>query len=211
MYQIHPSDELVELFSKTPYQGVAPRDAEFLFIGLDANYAPNIVDQAIFPEILEYHADAVGYWQRHGVHHPFLRPTYKGDGLKYHRNFAKVGFGPEDAGRVSFVELMHLPTVGRSKLHKDDLDLSHLRFIRDAMFDGWRKNVFLPNTVLMMMRRFKDLFPELRVDVPRADGLQVIHRDANVSIYKHLHFSNYGKFEERLRREAEEIRGLLAE
>jgi len=42
MYQSHPSRLLSELFERKPYQGADPQAAQFLFVGLDANYAANI-------------------------------------------------------------------------------------------------------------------------------------------------------------------------
>lgn len=40
MYVPHPSARLTELFRSRPFQGAAPEESEFLFVGLDANYAP---------------------------------------------------------------------------------------------------------------------------------------------------------------------------
>jgi hypothetical protein len=115
MYSSHPSKRLNDLFENKPFQGQEPERAKILFIGLDANYASNIESCEIFEKIQEYHSDGVAFWQMHGVHHPFLLPEYSGDGRKYHRNFARIGFTPNDAELISFVELLHVPTVGRNK------------------------------------------------------------------------------------------------
>ncbi len=48
MYNVHPSEKLIHAFRQKPYQGCCPTQAEFLFIGLDANYAPNIEEQKYF-------------------------------------------------------------------------------------------------------------------------------------------------------------------
>src|SRR5690349_6421729 len=100
MYTPHPSRELTELFARKPYQGVAPENATFLFVGLDANYDERIATSTIFSNVLEYHSDGVAFWRAHGVHHPFLLPGYSGDGRVYHRNFARIGFRREHAHLV---------------------------------------------------------------------------------------------------------------
>lgn len=120
MYQLHPSAKLQALFRKRPFQGGQPENAEFLFVGLDANYAADLERAPAFGSIVEYHDDGVAFWQRHRVHHPFLLPSYRGDGRRYHQKFARVGFKPEDAARVSFIELSSrssslAPTVTRAK------------------------------------------------------------------------------------------------
>jgi len=120
MFSLHPSPELNNLFKEKPYQGVSPDEAIFLFVGLDANYHRLIDTQPIFSKIIEYHNDSVGFWQKYGVHHPFLLNEYSGDGQLYHRNFSRIGFQPEHADLVSFIELLHLPTFGRSNLVNSD-------------------------------------------------------------------------------------------
>jgi hypothetical protein len=122
MYQAHPSHELNCHFSHRPFQGVEPFATRFLFIGLDANYNEDIECSLVFQSVLEYHQDGIAFWQRHNVHHPFLLPQYAGDGRRYHRNFARIGFTRQHASIVSFVELLHVPTVGRNKLEPGDLE-----------------------------------------------------------------------------------------
>ena len=83
MYLLHPSEPLRTAFTVRPYQGEAPENATFLFVGLDANYAADVADSPIFPELLAYLSDGVAFWQRTGVHHPFLLPGYgNADGAK---------------------------------------------------------------------------------------------------------------------------------
>src|SRR5687767_2045579 len=135
MYERHPSTELNDLFARKPYQCVSPSRAMFLFVGLDANYDASISAKPIFSKVLEYHNDGVGFWQKHGVHHPFLLPSYQGDGRHYHRSFARIGFRPEHAGLVSFAELLDVPTVGRNKLEPSDLNRAHLRFLNAAILE----------------------------------------------------------------------------
>ncbi len=121
MYNLHSSRKLNDLFKVKPYQGADPMEAKFLFLGLDANYEENLADKWYFSEIVDYLTDGVGYWQSKGVHHPFMLPHYKGDGKLYHRRFSQIGFRPENAKDVSFVELVNFPTVGRSQLKINDL------------------------------------------------------------------------------------------
>ena len=208
MYQPHPSSELTELFRQRPYQGVEPSTATFLFIGLDANYAPDVEHSASFRNILDYHKDGAAFWQRHGVHHPFLLPEYRGDGSRYHRTFSRIGFTPDHANLVSFTELLHLPTVGRSNLLPEDLDRSHLQQINSAILQGNAKHIFISAGVARLMHSTK-LFPWL-AKRPAGDGpLRTFYSDQSRSVYSHLHFSNYGKFQAQLDAEALAIAALL--
>lgn len=210
MYNIHPSILLNNIFSVKPYQGVAPEQATFLFIGLDANYAAQIETQPIFPKIMEYHKDGAAFWQKHGVHHPFLLPGYKGDGKRYHGSFARIGFMPEHANLVSFTELLHVPTVGRNKkIEAKDLDPSHLKQLNNAIINGKAKYVFISDGVARMMHS-SGHFPWLSLKPIGMDGpLKIFHKRQGKTIYKHLHFSNYGKFEEQKRKELAYIGDLL--
>jgi hypothetical protein len=61
MVSSHPSKVLPEAFKHMPYQGTAPESADFIFIGLDANYSLDIEASKVFPLILEYHADGTGF------------------------------------------------------------------------------------------------------------------------------------------------------
>ena len=191
VYQSHPSLPLHALFRAKPYQGAPPEQAHFVFVGLDANYAPDIERSASFALIEEYHADGVSFWQRHGVHHPFLHPGYVGDrrggGVPYHRNFASIGFKPQDAPCVSFVELLHVPTIGASDLHPSDLDDGHLDRLIALMRDGQSRNVFLCADAVRQLRRH----PKFRW-LPRAisgEVLPVLCRTGKTTIYQNLHFS----------------------
>ena len=210
MYTVHPSVELNAKFAARPFQGVEPRSAAFLFIGLDANYAADIEQSSIFGRILEYHEDGARFWIRHRVHHPFLLPGYSGDGRRYHRTFAQIGFGPQHASLVSFAELLHVPTVGRSKLTPADLDSSHLQRLNDAVLGGSPKNTFVSVGVARLMHA-SGAFSWLQRDLPSGKVLPAIHRSANGTVFLHLHFSNYGKFQAQLNAEARAISSLLRE
>ena len=208
MYQAHPSAELNARFRHRPYQGVEPSAATFLFIGLDANYDPDVERSPSFRDVMEYHQDGVAFWQRHGVHHPFLLPEYRGDGRRYHRTFARIGFTPKHAELVSFIELLHVPSVGRNKLTSQDLDLSHLHRINDAILHGKAKHIFVSAGVARLMQSSK-AFPWLPNEAAGPGPLRVLYSEPSRSVYSHLHFSNYGKFQRQLEEEAYAIAALL--
>ncbi|HLS99112.1 MAG: hypothetical protein WDA10_05710 [Porticoccaceae bacterium] len=208
MYRIHPSTILRELFARKPYQGADPCAARFLFIGLDANYAASIESGPIFEALVDYHRDGPAFWRRHGVHHPFLLPHYRGDGRRYHRNFARIGFEPRHAEQVSFLELLHVPTVGRNSLALEDLDGEHLATLRRAIFHGSAQFVFVSAGVLRLMVA-TGMFGELNGARRARGALSVLFEDDRRTVFLHLHFSNYGKFEQPLQAQAREIGGLV--
>jgi hypothetical protein len=209
VFQPHPSWALNEQFRRKPYQGVPPDNARFLFVGLDANYAADIEGSPIFQKLLQYHEDGVGFWRYNGVHHPFLLPQYKGDGRRYHRTFAKIGFQPMHADLVSFTELLDCPTVGRSRLIPDELNPAHLKALHRAIFRGSARFTFVSASVQRLMHA-SGMFPELS-SVRRTFGaLRVLYEGDDRAVFLNLHFSNYGKFEQQLQAEARAIASLLA-
>jgi hypothetical protein len=208
MYERHPNRELNASFARRPYQGVEPSSAAYLFIGLDANYDPNIERNPIFPRVLEYHEDGVGFWRRHGVHHPFLLPEYTGDGRRYHKAFARIGFEPKHAALVSFVELLHVPTAGRSQLTPADLSAPHLQILSSVIREGKPQHIFMSASVARLMHS-SGRFPWLAKEPTDSAPLPVLYSRADRKVYLHLHFSNYGKFQKRLEAEATAIASLL--
>jgi len=178
-------------------------------VGLDANYAADIETRLIFPKLLEYHADGVTFWRRCGVHHPFLLPSYTGDGRFYHHNFARIGFTPAHADLVSFVELLHVPTVGRNKLMPADLLTDHLKWLDAVIRDSGARHIFIPDSVARLMRR-TGLFPWLpRSRTRSGTSLDTWFKQGRRTVYFHLHFSAYGKFEQRKATELAAIGELL--
>ena len=209
MFLPHPSKALKDLFASKPHQGIDPDKATFLFVGLDANYALDLAEKPIFDKVLEYHADGVGFWLKHKVHHPFLLHEYKGDGRFYHQSFAKMGFTPSQANLVSFTELLHIPTVGRSRLTEDDLDRMHLETLNHSILAGEATHVFLSGAVARLMRK-SCLFPWLpRAPIGSSGPLGVWYKAGTKTVYSHLHFSVYGKFAERKALEALAMREIL--
>jgi hypothetical protein len=209
MYESHPSLLLNTLFSERPFQGANPKEAVCLFVGLDANYDKAIETKQIFRGIQKYHEDGISFWQELGVHHPFLLPEYAGDGQRYHRNFARIGFGQQHANLISFIELLHVPTVGRSSLTPQDLDAKHLQYVNEAILNGNAKHIFISAGVAKLMRA-SGVFKWLGAAKQTAGQLRVFHTDGNRTVYLHLHFSNYGKFEKQMLLEARAIRELLS-
>lgn len=195
---IHPSKILIKLFEHKPYQGVAPEAARFLFVGLDANYHVDIESKSIFSKVLEYHEDGKKFWHTHEVHHPFLLDEYRGDGKRYHQNFERIGFRTEHAHLISFVELFHLPTVGRNKLSVDDLDITHLKRLNQAILEGEATHIFISPTVASLMRSSGAFSWIPSRPANTGDMLPVLFRYANKKVYSLLHFSNYGKYQARL-------------
>lgn len=208
MFALHPCSALNQMFLRRPYQGADPQSATFLFVGLDANYAVDIENSPIFDNLLTYHDNGPAFWRSHGLHHPFLLPQYKGDGRRYHRAFAKIGFQPRHADLVSFVELLHVPTVGRNNLDVHDLCAAHLRRLHEAIFAARAQFIFVSAGVQRLLRA-SGLFSALG-EVKRSFGaLKVLYEDDSRAVFLHLHLSNYGRFEEQLQAEAREIGGLI--
>lgn len=209
VYTPHPSQQLTELFLAKPYQGAPPEDAEFVFVGLDANYDANIDSTPTFECVRQYHKDGVAFWRQYETHHPFLLKGYNGSGQLYHRNFSRIGFEPEDACRVSFVELLHVPTVGVSKLVKEDLDSAHLCWLDSLFKRGSRRKVFLSAKVVRLLRDSKprERFDWLPEPIPNK-VLPQLHTNREPTFYQHLHFSNWGNLRERMKDEATAIAQL---
>ncbi|MDR2837998.1 MAG: hypothetical protein LBV49_05440 [Azonexus sp.] len=205
----HPSSTLNCAFSEKPFQGQHPEEARFLFIGQDANYDHAIEKSSIFKDVLEYHADGVGFWKKHGVHHPFLLPGYTGDGRKYHKNFARIGFAPDLAEHVSFVELLHFPTVGRNNLDIADLSAEHLSFLNEVIFYGKAQYVFIPRVVATLMHKSGAFswMPQQPKRMP--EQLDTWFSSNKVTIFAHLHFSVYGKFEAKKAMEISRINKIV--
>jgi hypothetical protein len=192
-FELHPSATLRAMFEHRPYQGAAPEQARFLFVGLDANYARDIEDHPIFQRVVEYHQDGAAFWARHGVHHPFLLPGYAGGGRPYHRTFASIGFRPAHAAMVSFVELMAVPTVGSSNLEPGDLAVGHLEWLNAVIEHGACEHVFISSKVASLMRASRR-FPWMPSRPRLGDGpLDYYYRTAGKTVHSHLHFSSYGK------------------
>lgn len=208
MYTQHPSVELQKLFKEKPYQGANPEKAKFIFMGLDANYAANIDNSSIYNKLLEYHSDGVAFWKKYNIHHPFLFENYSGDGKKYHKNFSKIGLHSAYAEDISFVELIDVPTVGRNLLTKADLNHSHLEWLSHLIESKQSKLIFISNSVLNLLLK-TELSKHFSNLVINKNPLSKISTYSDTTFYKHLHFSNYGKFQLQMDIEATLISQLI--
>lgn len=210
MYLRHPSEALTQAFRARPFQGADPRAARAIFVGLDANYGEAIDQSPVFSDVLDYLADGVRFCKVRGVHHPFLLSGYRGDGRKYHKTFARIAITSQNATDISFVELLHVPTVGRSVLTLGDLDVAHLRWINSVITTGAARAVFIPTAVAAMMRRSRVFpwLPDTPTDIGRA--LKIWRKLGPTTVYWHYHFSVYGKFESKKAEQLMEIRELLS-
>ena len=139
-FGIHPSQKLQELFSDKPYQIQEPERAKLIFLGRDANWDINLEDNPLFSEFEEYFQNGISYWENHGYHTPMLNPNYKGEGKTYHRTFKRIGFTSDYAKDICFLELLKVPTYGKSsgknekeylKMVMDDRNKTHLNRIRE--------------------------------------------------------------------------------
>lgn len=189
-YVLHTSEKLVAKFKERPWQGCNPMTAKFLFVGLDANYGSDI--ERSLPEVFDYLHNGVSFWQTRKVHHPFRLPQYQGSGKKYHDKFAEIGFTTKHAELVSFVELLHLPTIGGSSLTVGDLSKTHLESLAKIIDRGAAKYIFVYSKVSNLMKQTK-MFPWLPLKPVRMDGDLAVLRDRNDQvIYQMYHLSCYG-------------------
>lgn len=204
-----PHEGLKAHFQHKPWKGNNPMLASFLFVGLDANYDANI--HKTLPEIFDYLCDGVRWWQtnKEGVHHPFRLIRYIGDGKRYHDKFAEIGFTPENAGLVSFVELLHLPTIGRSTLLSSDLSADHLRKLNNIFDNGAAKYIFVSRKVTTLIRQTR-MFPRLNpYPLPMDGALKVLRKENGKIIYEMYHLSCYGWQLDILNRQITQIRQIV--
>jgi len=119
-----------------------------------------------------------------------------------HRGFGRCA----DACRVSFVELLRIPTVGGSQLVVEVLNAAHLDALNALILRGFKRNVFLSDKVARLMRdsgRFRWLPKPIANQV-----LPQLHKVGGTTICQHLHFSNYGALQARMTLEAAAIARL---
>ncbi|MGV1100079.1 hypothetical protein ACUUL3_11820 [Thiovibrio sp. JS02] len=164
-FGIHTSPEMVSLFKRKPFQGQSPEKAKIIFLSSDANYSPEISNHDFFKYILEYQKDGVAFWNKYGCHHPFLLANYPFSkskaGVPFHRNFSKLGFGPEHASHISFVELLDVPTIGNKSenVHRfySLVSKSHLEYLETLMLGGGNKLFLVSSGVLRNMNKLKKI------------------------------------------------------
>lgn len=137
--------------------------------------------------------DGVRYWKERGVHHPFRLPEYRGDGALYHRRFAEIGFTSDHAERVSFVELIDVPTSGRSNLQPNDLKQSQLDRLRNWVLGGRAAYIFIPAGVGRLLRRTPQFSWLPDEPISHEGSLPVLFRSLQKVVYAPFHFSCVGK------------------
>jgi hypothetical protein len=197
-FQKHTSAEMVSLFQNKPYQGQDPLKAKILFLSSDANYSPEISEHDFFKYILEYHDDAVSFWKKYKVHHPFLLPNYpfhKGKaGVPFHRNFSKLNLSAEYADQISFIELLDIPTIGNKSanmnLFWELVSEEHLRNL-DMIIQGCNeKLIFISGGTLKDMKKMKKLYKVFNwLDYPCNANSKYSYKVNESTIQKIYHFS----------------------
>lgn len=118
-YGRHPSKRLNDLYASKSYQGANPVDAKVIFVGRDPNWVADIEEREMFEHVVAYLTDGIAFWQKHNIHHPFLLESYKGDGRRHHRAFTKLELDSSVASKISFVDLIGFPTIGKATIERN--------------------------------------------------------------------------------------------
>ena len=137
-----------------------------------------------------------------------MLPQYLGDGRFYHYSFSRIGFSLEHAHRVSFIELLHVPTVGRSQLDSGDLSEPHLIWLNEILLGGPANHIFVPRGVARLMHASKIFEWLSKSPVENVGPLGVLYRHGSKHVYSHCHLSVWGKYQKRKDNEAAAIRVL---
>ena len=195
-YGPHPSGALRDLFAsqRIPFQGQRLEMARVVFLGLDANYDPELSSYPdFFERILEYHHDGVAFWKRHGVHHPFLLPEYplakNTGGVPYHRRFQAMGLSAEQADCIAFVELLNVPTTGRTQktIFWRLFDADYATTLEHVLSDGRSRLVVLSGSVLTAIREAKRQLGLFRTFPDRLEiGASVRVGECEFTRFKHF-------------------------
>ncbi len=207
-YEKHHS--LIKVFNEwkiESYQGASPDSARILILGRDANWDKEIENHAIFPYIEEYLKDGVKFWKTYNVHHPFhihkfLQDTkyqYNGGGKKYHTNFAKLNIKPENADKISFVELLSFPTIGNASKNKSKFknfllsneNKSHLIKL-DSLLSDKSKTISVAWGLINDLKLINENYPELFVQFKKIDKTNLNISTLNIvdNLLIHRHFSD---------------------
>jgi hypothetical protein len=197
-YERHSSQLLQQLFTgqEFPHQGQDPWLARIVIVGLDANYSPEISQsEEFFKYVLEYHQDGVSFWKKHGVHHPFLLPSYplrkNTGGVPYHRKFSSMRLTSDYARHVSFIELLPVPTTGQTNRKRfwELFDVEHAARIDRLVTTGAPRLVILSKTLsqyMLQAKKTRKVFGWL----PDRFHLGEMKRVGETTIYGAPHFSS---------------------
>ncbi len=164
--------------------------AIFLFVGLDANFDASIDEtlpierrHILSGEVFDYLDNCRDWLDRVEVHHPFRLPRFHGDGRRYHDTIAEMGFTSRNASLVSFVELLKIPTTGRSNLILTDLNLDYLSDLNNIFVNGEARYIFVSGKVTKLMRQ-SNRFPPLLPNPLAINGDLKVLRNENGKIIK---------------------------
>lgn len=171
-------------------------------MSIDANWDFYIEQKnpAFFEQIKVYLQDGVAFWKKEGMHHPFLLPEYRrGDGWRFHRNFAKLGLDTSYADDISFIELLDVPTYGMSTtkenraVFKSLINAMHLDRLSRIIFDGRPKLVFIPKTTYRFLKDWNDVqrwFPfGLQPESVNGERFINLHNEKDQFVFVCNHFS----------------------
>lgn len=211
-YKVHDDTDLVKMFRNKPYQGQTPEKAKFIFVGNDANYPPQVLNNDEFKKFLvEYHENGVEFWKKYDVHHPFLlgdrcfkngKYPFRRDkhGGKYHSVFKKIGLESEFADSVSFVELLDVPTIGITSTNMKEMERNlkceHLMRLEEIMLNrgnSEKKLIFVTDKFVRKLQKIKKrckLFTWLNHgDIVRENSPKLLFDGEFSTIYKIYSFS----------------------
>lgn len=144
-----------------------------------------------------------------------MHRDYHGSGRLYHDRFSRIGFKPDDADLVSFVELLHVPTTGRSNLNASDLSLEHLNKLAEWFDYGSAMYIFfVSRKVTELMRQKKpslDLLPQNQVIInDDFENLKVLRKKNGQIIYEIYHLSCHYDWQwSMLERQINDIRAIV--
>ena len=194
----HPSQELQNLYRNRNFQGANPNDAKILFVGRDPNWAIDVEKMNVFEKVKEYLIDGVAFWNKHSVHHPFLLQDYKGDGKRYHRIFSKLEIDKNNADKISFVELIGIPTTGMSMKNSkkfyeyllSNSNIAHLNEL-DKLINDSSKIIFIAWGLMKdfeIINAHTGLFN--KIAKLNKDNFSITELNEFENIFIHRHFSD---------------------
>ena len=89
--------------------------------------------------------------------------------------------------------MLHVPTVGQSKLTIGDLDRDHLARLHGAIEGGSTRHIFVSPDVARLMRE-SSVFPWMPKAPSDTGGpLKIWRKTGSKTIYWHYHFSYWGR------------------
>lgn len=194
----HPSQELQQLYRNRNFQGADPTNAKIIFVGRDPNWALGVENMDVFGKIQEYLTDGVAFWIKHNIHHPFLLEDYKGDGKRYHKIFSKLEIGRNEAEKISFVELIGIPTTGMSMKNSkkfydyllSDSNIAHLKEL-DKLINDSSKIIFIAWGLIQdfkIINAHTGLFTKFAK--LNKDNFSITELNQFENIFIHRHFSD---------------------